>query len=70
LNYDGVLVYALVLIPFFIYEMMNGTFSTKDIVSSNMAQVMVTAAVIFMSYALKYGKGANVQAIENMKSVI
>jgi len=70
LNYDGAFVYGLALIPPYIYESINGTFTTKDIVSSNMAQVMVTIAVVFMSYALKYGKGANVQAIENMKSVI
>ena len=50
--------------------MMQGTFTVDDIVNSNMSQVFVTIAIIFMSYALKYGKGANVQAIENMKSVI
>lgn len=52
LNYDGAIAFSMVLTPLFIYEMMNGLYTIDDIVNSNMSQVFVTLAIIFLSYGL------------------
>ena len=52
LNYDGGIAFSVVLIPFFIYELMNDRFTAIEIVNSNMAVFCVTLAIIFMSYGL------------------
>ena len=50
LNYDGAIVYAAFLAPFFIYDM--ALFTMKDIVYANASQISNIVATIFVSYAL------------------
>jgi drug/metabolite transporter (DMT)-like permease len=72
MNYDGNMLIGAILTPLFVNECIRspGEFSYDAILKSNMSLCLVNLAIISFSYAMKYGKGASVQAIESMKSVV
>ena len=72
MNYDGNMFFGAILTPLFVYEYLQDPdlFSNDIILNSNMSLCLVNLAIISFSYAMKYGKGASVQAIESMKSVV
>ena len=72
INVDGNFTYGLVLTPLFIYEMCKEKpmYSTKDIVFTNMSILCVYMSTICFTYAMQYGKGGIVQAIDNLKIIV
>ena len=72
MNFDGNLLFGLILAPLFIIELINNpdTFTIENCLKSNLSILLVTIAINSFSYAMKYGKGGSVQAIENMKNVV
>ncbi len=68
LVFDGNVLYALVLMPFFFYY--DSVYTVQDIVLSNVQQFFLVFGTITFSIGLKYGQAASVQAIEEFKSVI
>ena len=68
LNFDGNMLYGLVMLPLYLKHC--GEFSTKDVLMSNANGILSSIAYVFYGFALKYGQGANVQAIAGMNSVV
>jgi hypothetical protein len=57
MNYDGNFVFGLILAPLFIIELVlnPGFFTVKNCLASNLALVLVNAAINCFAYAIKYG---------------
>ena len=72
INVDGNFTYGLVLTPLFIYEMCKEKpmYTTKDIVFTNMSIICVYMSTICFTYAMQFGKGGIVQAIDNLKIIV
>jgi uncharacterized membrane protein len=72
INVDGNLTYGLVLLPLFIYEMYKPypMYTFKDILYTNLSIFFVYCSTICFTFAMKYGKGGIVQAIDNLKIIV
>ena len=72
INVDGNLTYGIVLLPLFIYEMYRPEpmYTFKDILYSNLSILFVYCSTICFTYAIQYGKGGIVQAIDNLKIIV
>ena len=57
--------------PIFIYDTLyTSKYELIDILQINASVMCVTLALVCFSYAMKWGKGGSVQAIENMKTLV
>ena len=45
-------------------------FDARDIIQANLSILCVTISITCFTYALKYGKGGVVQAIDNLKVIV
>ena len=72
INVDGNCVYGIVLTPLFIYEMYKEKpmYTLKDILFSNASILCVYLSTICFTYAMQYGKGGIIQAIDNLKIIV
>ena len=72
-NIDGQLIYGLVLLPVFIYEMCKDEkhkiFTSKDIIYANLGIFFVTISIVSGTFAMKYGKPETCQAIDCLKVI-
>ena len=62
------MLFGAICLPLFVLNF--GEFSVEDMLKANASLLLVTIAINCFSFAIQCGKGANVQAIENMKTVV
>jgi hypothetical protein len=61
MNIDGLTMFALLMVPLFINEQVNGDgYTLEDIVMGNLSNLSSLGAIICMGEALKCGKAAHV----------
>ena len=70
LNIDGNWAFGLVLLPFFITSQKSDPIPMEAIIKSNISQCLVLMSQTSFTYAVQYGSGGSVQAIENTKTLI
>ena len=75
LTFDSLLPYALAFAPFFIYELAtqdenNPTFTTNQLILTNVTLILNYCAQGIYSFALIYGKAGRVQAIESVQGIL
>jgi len=56
---DTNIMMGLIFLPFFIINSVNGKYEVQDILTGFVASIGLTAAIVVLTYALKYGKAAN-----------
>lgn len=70
MNFDGNLVKSLVIFPLFVASIINRTFEPISILYINIVCLCYILSIILYSYALKFGKGSTVQAVDANKDII
>jgi drug/metabolite transporter (DMT)-like permease len=70
LNFDGNLIKSIILLPFFINRWVRGKLVLEPVILTNVACFLYIISFILLSYAVKYGKGSTVQAIDANKFLV
>ena len=72
--FDSNLLLAFIYLPYFLHHLwypgINASYSTIDILLTNLAQALIVGAVLSLGCALPHGKAGVVQAISNCKIVV